>query len=62
MEHDRLVKGLQADQSAKASAEDGNPLWSKDLQHRTRQALAAAPRFVLLDFRYQTRPPHGRFD
>lgn len=51
VEHDNQVQASLPDQQQKASQEEGNPLWSNDLQHRTKQAFAAAPRFVLLDFR-----------
>ena len=51
VEHDNQVQASLPEQQQKASQDEGNPLWGNDLQHRTKQAFAAAPRFVLLDFR-----------
>lgn len=51
VEHDNRVQESVPENYQKDSRSETNPLWAKDLQQRTKQALAAAPRFVLLDFR-----------
>ena len=52
VEHDKAVQTSMGDEESPPKQTDsGNPLWSRDLQQRTKQAFAAAPRFVLLDFR-----------
>ena len=50
--HDKAVQTSMGDEEPRPKQSDSsNPLWSHDLQQRTKQAFAAAPRFVLLDFR-----------
>jgi len=52
VEHDKAVQtSLVNEEPLPKQSNNKNPLWSQDLQQRTKKAFAAAPRFVLLDFR-----------
>lgn len=52
VEHDKAVQtSLVNREPLPKQTESSNPLCSEDLQQRTKEAFAAAPRFVLLDFR-----------
>jgi hypothetical protein len=52
VEHDKAVQTSLVNQEPfPKQADSSNPLWSEDLQQRTKEAFADAPRFVLLDFR-----------
>lgn len=57
VQHDEDMRARLGEEELPKPDSEGNdnPLWSADLRHRTKQAFAAAPRFILLDFRYVLR-------
>ena len=56
LDHDEAVQDRAGASDGKADMQSSNPLWTGDLRERTRQAFAASPRFILLDFRYTLHP------
>ena len=59
LDHDEAVQDRAGASDGKADMQSSNPLWTGDLRERTRQAFAASPRFILLDFRYTAPPPRS---